>query len=74
MEHAPALAWWSALPFVGMLLSIAVIPLVAHHWWESNRNKGIIAALFAVPTALYLLLALGSLAAARPWSFRRSLR
>lgn len=59
MEHAPALPWWSALPFVGMLLSIAVTPLVAPHWWESNRNKGIVAALFGVPTALYLLLGLG---------------
>ena len=60
MEHVPSLPWWSALPFLGMLLSIAVIPLVAHHWWESNRNKGIVAALFGIPTVLYLLLGLGS--------------
>lgn len=43
-----------------MLLSIAVVPLAAPHWWESNRNKGLVAALFGVPTVLYLLLALGS--------------
>jgi Na+/H+ antiporter NhaD/arsenite permease-like protein len=60
LEHAPALPWWSALPFVGMLLSIAVIPLAAHHWWESNRNKGLVAGLFGVPTALYLLFGLGA--------------
>ena len=59
MEHAFALPWWSALPFAGMLLSIAIVPLTAGHFWESNRNKGIVAALFAVPTALYLVFALG---------------
>lgn len=27
---------WSIIPFVGMLLSIAVCPLVKPHWWEKN--------------------------------------
>jgi Na+/H+ antiporter NhaD/arsenite permease-like protein len=31
------LAW--AVPFVGMLLSIAIFPLVAHHFWERHRGK-----------------------------------
>ncbi len=35
--------WWSLLPFVAMLLSIAVLPLCAPHWWESNRNRGWVA-------------------------------
>jgi Na+/H+ antiporter NhaD/arsenite permease-like protein len=43
-----------------MLLSIAILPLVAHHFWESNRNKGLVALLFGVPTALYLVLGLGT--------------
>lgn len=30
---------WSVLPFVGMLLSIAVWPLVNGHWWEHNMAK-----------------------------------
>jgi len=30
---------WSILPFVGMLLSIAIIPLVNGHWWEHNMAK-----------------------------------
>ena len=60
MEHLQALPWWSALPFAGMLLSIAVVPLAAEHFWELNRNKGIVAALFAVPTALYLGFGLGA--------------
>jgi Na+/H+ antiporter NhaD/arsenite permease-like protein len=60
VEHVPELAWWSALPFAGLLLAIAVVPLAAPHFWESNRNKGIVAALFSVPAVAYLLLALGA--------------
>jgi len=50
---------WAVLPFAGLLLCIAILPLVAHHFWESNRNKGIVAALFAVPVAVYLVAAHG---------------
>ncbi|MCR4601463.1 MAG: sodium:proton antiporter, partial [Clostridia bacterium] len=28
---------WSIIPFVGMLLSIAILPLVAGEWWEKNQ-------------------------------------
>src|SRR5262249_3623031 len=45
---------WTMLPFVGLLLSIALLPLSVPHFWESNRNKGIVAALFSVPVVLYL--------------------
>ena len=38
-----------------MLLAIAVLPLVAARWWHPNRNKALVAALLAVPTAGYLL-------------------
>ncbi len=52
-EHAavPVLA---VLPFVLLLLSIAVLPLAAHHFWESNRNKGLVAVLLALPVAGWL--------------------
>jgi Na+/H+ antiporter NhaD/arsenite permease-like protein len=53
------LAWWSALPFVGLLLSIAIVPLAAPRFWEANRNKGLVAALFAIPAAATLLVVLG---------------
>jgi Na+/H+ antiporter NhaD/arsenite permease-like protein len=59
MTHALDLPLWTVLPFAGLLLSIAILPLFAPHFWESNRNKGVVAALFAVPVALYLLLAHG---------------
>jgi Na+/H+ antiporter NhaD/arsenite permease-like protein len=41
---ALGLAW--AIPFAGMLLSIAIMPLVAHHFWEHHRGK--IAAFWAL--------------------------
>jgi len=48
----PALAW--ALPFAGLLLSIAVLPLAAPHFWESNLRKlGVCALLGAPVLALY---------------------
>ena len=49
----PALAW--ALPFAGLLLSIAVLPLAAPHFWESNLRKlGVCALLGAPVLVLYL--------------------
>jgi Na+/H+ antiporter NhaD/arsenite permease-like protein len=54
--HAPPPAW-TVVPFVLMLLSIAVIPLIAHRWWESNRNKGIVSAVLGGLMLLYLLAA-----------------
>jgi len=38
-----------------MLLGIAIIPLWWPHFWESNRNKGILSALLGVPVALWIL-------------------
>ena len=42
------------LPFALMLGCIAILPLTAAHFWESNRNKAIVAAVLSVPTALYV--------------------
>lgn len=33
---------WSVLPFVGMLLSIAIFPLVKPEWWEHHMLKVVI--------------------------------
>jgi len=44
------------VPFVLMLLAIALLPLVAAHWWESNANKALVALTLGVPVAGYLLL------------------
>jgi Na+/H+ antiporter NhaD/arsenite permease-like protein len=59
--HAIDLSFWSVLPFAGLLLSIAILPLAAPHWWESNAHKGVVAAVFGVPAAAYVALALGDL-------------
>ena len=60
MAHAMALPTWTVLPFIGMLLAIALLPLAAPHFWASNRNKSIVAALLALPVALYLVAAHGA--------------
>lgn len=45
---------WTPLPFIALLLCIAILPLVAGHWWEHNSNKAIVAALWAIPIGLYI--------------------
>jgi Na+/H+ antiporter NhaD/arsenite permease-like protein len=45
---------WTVAPFILMLLAIAVCPLAMPHWWESNRNKFMLAAVLGAPIfALY---------------------
>lgn len=51
-EHVPL---FTVLPFVIMLGGIAIVPLVAHHWWENNRNRGIFAAAVSAPIAIWLV-------------------
>lgn len=45
----------SMIPFVLMLLSIAVFPLTLNHFWEKNKNKLLVALILSVPTVIYLL-------------------
>jgi Na+/H+ antiporter NhaD/arsenite permease-like protein len=52
-EFAPPII--SGIPFGLLLLLIAVLPLTASHFWESNRNKAIVAALVSAPILIYLL-------------------
>jgi len=40
---------WSLIPFVGMLLSIAILPLVIPTWWDSNRNKFLLSIVVSLP-------------------------
>lgn len=48
---------WMVIPFVLLLGSIAVLPLIpaTEHWWESNKNRFIVAAGLGVVTLLYYL-------------------
>jgi len=45
----------SVIPFVLMLLAIAILPLFFSHFWEKNSNKLIIAIVLSVPAAAYLI-------------------
>jgi len=58
-HHSPKLGTrlplWSAIPFVGILLSIAIFPLVAPHFWHRHFPK--ISAFWAVVFAVPFLVA-----------------
>ncbi|MCZ7683689.1 MAG: sodium:proton antiporter [Sandaracinaceae bacterium] len=56
-EFGSSVPLWAVIPFAVMLLGIAVLPLVAHHFWESNRNRAIFTAVVATPMVVYLLVA-----------------
>lgn len=51
--HAPPL--YTVTPFVLMLACIAVLPLVAEHWWHKNKNKFYISLILGVPVGVFLL-------------------
>lgn len=50
--------WWSAIPFVTMLLAIAILPLVpaTQHHWEKPRTQLIFALALGIPVALWIWL------------------
>lgn len=50
---------WGLIPFVLMLLSIAIFPLVPPlaSWWERPRHQLIIALALGIPVALWMMLA-----------------
>jgi len=53
MHVAPPV--YTVLPFVAMLLAIALCPLRVPHWWESNRNKFLVSAVLGAPVLAYYL-------------------
>jgi Na+/H+ antiporter NhaD/arsenite permease-like protein len=55
MEHfGRTVPLFMVLPFALLLACIAILPLTAAHFWDQNRNKGIVTAMLAVPTGIYL--------------------
>ena len=51
----PDLPLYAVLPFVAMLMAIAICPLAVPRWWEPNRNKLIVSCALGLPIlALYL--------------------
>jgi Na+/H+ antiporter NhaD/arsenite permease-like protein len=49
----------SILPFLALLVTIALAPLAAPQWWHSNRNKALVAALVSLPVLFQLGMAMG---------------
>ncbi|MFC1783601.1 sodium:proton antiporter, partial [Planctomycetota bacterium] len=47
--------YWAVLPFVTLLLCIAILPLIkkTEHWWEHNRNRLFISLVLSVLVILY---------------------
>lgn len=43
------------IPFVVMLLSIAIVPLFAEEWWESNTHKLWVSLALGIPVATWLI-------------------
>ena len=50
-ELGHLLPLWSVIPFILMLLSIAVLPLVAARTWQYNQNKALVSLLLGGPVA-----------------------
>lgn len=46
---------WTVLPFGALLRAIALLPLLARHFWEHNRNKALLALGASLPVLAYLL-------------------
>jgi Na+/H+ antiporter NhaD/arsenite permease-like protein len=46
---------WSIGPFVLMLLSIAIIPLLVPHWWEKNTNKLLLSLAVSIPVLTVII-------------------
>ncbi|MDD4990955.1 MAG: sodium:proton antiporter [Paludibacter sp.] len=46
---------WSSIPFVIMLLAIAIGPLIAEKWWEHNKNKLLVSLFLGIPVIILML-------------------
>lgn len=48
---------WSVIPFAGLLLSIALLPMFAEHFWHKNKNQLLVALGWASPVFAFLVFA-----------------
>ena len=55
MEHLIMPAW-AMIPFVLMLLAIAIGPIVAEKFWEKNTNKLLVSVILSLPVVAFLLM------------------
>ena len=52
--HHTQLPLLTVLPFVALLLVIALAPLVLPRWWHHNTNKALVVFLISIPVLVYL--------------------
>ena len=65
---------YTVLPFVALLLAIALLPLSIPEWWDHNRNKGIVAAACGIPVVVYMVIAWGHAGLAQCFELNQQLR
>ena len=46
---------WISIPFIVMLLAIAIGPLIAGKWWDRNRNKLLVSLLLSTPIIIFMI-------------------
>ncbi len=58
--HAPSL--WAVTPFAGLLLCVAILPLIpaTEHWWENNKNRLMVSLSFGAVTLVYYWITVGT--------------
>ena len=47
---------WMVSPFLCLLLCIALLPILAGHFWHNNLHKGLVSAGLSVPVLAYLII------------------
>lgn len=55
MENMQFIPLWASIPFILMLASIAVMPIAAEKFWESNKNKLLVSLILGIPVAIWLI-------------------
>lgn len=55
MKDIAMIPLWCSIPFVVMLLAIAVGPLIAEKWWSENKNKLLVSLFLSIPVIIYML-------------------
>lgn len=55
MKDIAMIPLWCSIPFVVMLLAIAVGPLIAEKWWGENKNKLLVSLFLSIPVIIYML-------------------
>ncbi|GHV34384.1 sodium:proton antiporter [Bacteroidia bacterium] len=55
MEQVTNIPIWALIPFVLMLLMIAIAPLFMEKWWEKNRNKLLVSLILGLPIIVYMI-------------------